>query len=165
MFNPYYPFTKQALDGFVKNRMQFFVRQTFHRGKDLFDEETKGWYMISHYTELSTAQAHLSAIEHDPNKYLYSWENEEDKKKLELAARGVKGYKIYSNTVRPDWEKLITNRIRQKMASYITSKGWKPARGETVDTSFYQVFGELYIKIKFRGKEVGVKFEEIEKIF
>ena len=36
--------------------------------------------------------------------------------------------------------------------------------GQVVDTAFEAQFGELYLRIKYRGRQAKVKFEEIEKL-
>ena len=164
MFNPLAPFTEQALMGMTKEGHRYFVRQTFPRGLDYFEEGIKGSFLFCHYQEYPPAKEHFDALADDPHRFLYDWEDEEHRKKLVLAAGKPKGYKIFTNTFLLDWELHVTVRLKQKITSYIKSLGWKPAREDPVIPVFYPHFGEVMVSLKFRRQEVRVKFEEIEKL-
>ena len=47
MYNPTYPFTKEVLEASVKAGSKYFVRNSYKRIFDHFDENTKGYYLIS----------------------------------------------------------------------------------------------------------------------
>ena len=158
------PFDKKALAGFLKEGHRFFVRQSFNRARDPFDEGTRAWLLICHYRDEGPAREHYEALK-DPYRFLYDWENEAHRRRLEQAASGPPGYRIYTNTFMPDWERHITKRIQQKIGAWLKAKGWSPDRNDPVQTYFYPHFGEVMIGIKFRRQELRVKFEEIEKIF
>jgi hypothetical protein len=163
MFNPFYPFTKQLLDAFVQRDRRYFVRQSFDRGKGAFDEGIKGYFLFSYYDNLTTAQDHFGAISHDPNRFLYDWENPEHRQKLETAASGLKEYKVFASVLRPDYEKGLTDTIKKRIRGYVSSRlGWYPKGSDTLDTNFELQFGELYIRLKYGGRQAKVKFEEIE---
>ena len=162
MFNPFYPFTDQLLDAFVKNGKTFFVRQTFNRAKDHFDEGIKGYFLFSHYDNATTAMDHYGAISYDPNRFLYDWHNPEHQEKLRVAGSGLKEYKIFSAVFKTDWEKQLTNRMKERVRQYVSKLGWSPKSGEMVDTNYEIQFGELYLRLKYGGRQAKVKFEEIE---
>jgi hypothetical protein len=164
MFNPFYPFTAALLDAFVKQGNTYFVRQTFKRGINTLAEDIKGAYLISHYDDLNKAQTHFDALASDPNRFLYDWKNEEHQQKLKIAATGPAGYKVYSGVFEKNWERHITERIKKGIRFYVASLGWQPSRSEGLNTGFYQTFGELYIILKCKGREVKVKFEDIETL-
>jgi hypothetical protein len=164
MFNPFYPFTQQVLDAFVNKGKKYFVRQTFNRGKGHFDEGIKGYFIFSHYDNLTTAQDHFGAISYDPNRFLYEWDNPEHQEKLKVAASGLKEYKVYANLFKPDWERGINDRIKEKVRSYVSKLGWSPKSGEMVATSYEVRFGELYMVLKYRGRTAKVKFDEVENV-
>jgi hypothetical protein len=164
MFNPFYPFTTPLLNAFVKHGKTYFVRQTFRRARGYFEEGIKGSYLISHYESLHEAQVHFDALEHDPNRFLYKWNNPEHQVKLKVAAASPAGYKVYSSTFQKGWERQITDRIKKGIRLYVASLGWQPSRSNGLGTDFYQTFGELYIKLKYKTQEVRVKFEEIENL-
>ena len=164
MFNPLATLTEEVLNAFIESGKRYFVRQTFNRAKDHFDEGIRGYYLFCHYDDYFQAKEHYDAIVNDANRHLYDWENEEDQKKLKIAASKPPGFKLYANVFRPDWEKLITDRIRQKVRIYVQNLGWKLPRGEGITPQFYPHFGEVYVRLSHKGREVRVKFEDIEKI-
>ncbi|MFL5789131.1 MAG: hypothetical protein ACJ748_13820 [Flavisolibacter sp.] len=165
MFNPFYLFTTTLLEKLVERGKMFFIRQTFIRAKEPFDETIKGYFLISHYDNITTAMDHFGAISYDANRFLYEWHNSEHKKRLELAASQPQGYKIYSTVFKPDWEKHITDRMKDKMRKYVKELGWNPNRSDSVVTNYELQFGELYIRLKYGRREAKVKFEEIENIY
>lgn len=163
MFNPFYPLTDQLLDAFIAKGKKYFVRQTFNRGRNPFDEQVKGYFLFTHYDNFTTAQDHYGAIGHDPNRFLYEWGNPEHQQKLRLAASGLKEYKNYAAVLRPDFEKGITDQLKKKIRSYVSNKlGWYPKGSDTMDTNFELQFGELFIRLRYGGRQAKVKFEEIE---
>ncbi|MEJ7740461.1 MAG: hypothetical protein WKF97_23840 [Chitinophagaceae bacterium] len=165
MFNPFSPLSKPLLDAFVKAGKKYFVRQTYNRARDHFDQGIKGCFIFTHYAEIGHAQHHYGAISQDPNKFLYEWDNPEHQSKLNIAASKPSGYKIYATVFQRDWEKTITNQLKEKVRKYIDYKlGWKPGRGETVAFTIYVSYGELYAKLKLRAQEVRVKLEDIENL-
>jgi hypothetical protein len=162
MFNPFHPFTTPLLDAFIKSGKLFFVRQTFNRGRNTLDTTCKGAFLITHYSDLSAAEAHYHALEEDANRYLYFWSREEDSSRLKVAAAGPENYKIYSALFQKEWEARITDRLKKQINAYITSLGWRPGKGEGVLPDFYLQFGDLYVQLKWGKRQVRVKFEEIE---
>jgi hypothetical protein len=164
MFNPFYPFTRQLLEAFVAQGKKYFVRQTFHRARDHFDEGVKAYFLFSHYDTLTTAQDHFGAIAHDPNRFLYDWQNLEHQDKLKIAASELPDYKVFASVFKPDWERQVTDRLKEKVRKYVSRLGWTPKPGEMVNTSYELQFGELYVRLKYRERQAKVKFEEIEKL-
>jgi hypothetical protein len=164
MFNPLAIWTEEVLKGLIEEGQRYFIRQTFSRAKGAFDEGIKGYYLICHYKDYAPAKEHYDALKNDANRFLYDWEDEEHKKKLGVAASRPPGYKIYSNTFMPDWERHITERIKKKIRLYIQRKGWYPKKEEGVDISFYPYFGRVMITLKFRGQQASVAFDDIENI-
>jgi hypothetical protein len=164
MFNPLALWTEEALKGFIEDGHRYFVRQTFNRARNAFDENIRGYYLFCHYKEYAPAKEHFDALKNDPNRFLYDWEDEEHRKKLQIAAGQPPGYKIFTNTFIPDWENRITKAMKQKIRLYIQRKGWYPRREETVHIAFFPHFGEVMIILKFRGQEVHVPLDDIEKL-
>jgi len=164
MFNPLAIWTEDVLRGLIEEGHGYFVRQTFERARTPFDDSMKGYYLICHYKEATSAREHFDALKKDPHRYFYDWRDEEHRSRLEAAARGPEGYKIYSNTFMPNWEQHITKRIKKNIRLYIQKKGWYPKKEEGVDISFYPYFGKVMITLKFRGQQVSVAFDDIEKI-
>jgi hypothetical protein len=164
MFNPFYPFTKQLLEGFLKYNKKYFVRQSFERGRNILDESIKEYFLVTHYGNLTTAMDHFGAISHDPRRFLYDWNNPEHREKLLVAASNPNGYKIFASVLKPEYEKGTAKQLKNKLRTYINKIGWYPKRDEGVSSNYELQFGELYIRLKYAGREAKVKFEEIENL-
>ena len=163
MFNPLYPFTTATLEATIKRGCTFFVRNTFPNAFDHFAENIKGYFLITHYDDISKAQAHYNSIEGDPYRYLYDWFNPEHQEKLKLAATQPAGYKIYSSYFYPDYKRKITPIIKEKINKYMyRHTNWKPGKGETVHVDFFLQFGAIFITMRYAGQEIKVKFIDIE---
>jgi hypothetical protein len=107
---------------------------------------------------------HFGAISYDPRRFLYCWDDPVHRQKLKYAASGLQEYRIYSTVLKPDWDRPINSKVKDQLRLYIKQLGWNPRRDEGVLTNYELQFGELYIRIKYGGREAKVKFEEIEKI-
>jgi hypothetical protein len=153
MYNPFYPFTIKLLEGFIAKGKRYFVRQTFNRAFDHFDENIKGYYFFTHYDNLMRAQEHFNAITHDPNRFLYDWGNPEHQE-----------YKVYSAVARPDWERGLTNRVEQKVRAHVLKLGWSPKAGDLVKTEFEIKYGELILVLRYGNRKTKASFSEIENI-
>jgi hypothetical protein len=164
MFNPFYLFTPELLEAMVKGGKRYFVRQRFDRGSSIGETNYLCPFLISHYELLTTAQDHLGAIAYDPLRFLYDWTNNEHKERLHRAAALCNEYKIYSPVFKPGWEKDITDALKEKAKRYVSALGWMPKGGEMVNTNYEVQFGELFVRLNYKGREVKVKFEEIEKL-
>jgi hypothetical protein len=162
MFNPLYTFTKEVLDATVKRGCLWFVRNTYQSGYDHFDGA--GSYLITHFNDPAMATAHYNSIGYDPHRYLYFWDQPEHRKRLEAAAAGPPGFKIYSAYFLEDYKNKINNRLKDKINRYMYSHtNWQPTGGETLHIDFYLQFGALYIAMKYAGEELKIKFADIEK--
>ena len=162
--NPFYPFTPPLLQAFVQKGKRYFVRQEYKRGMSPFEPGVKMAFLISPYKEFATAQDHVGAISHDPHRHLYDWEKEEDRERLKKAAAGFSEYRLFSPVFRTDWENGITDRFRMAVRRYIHQLGWSPGGSEVVHTSYEVRFGDIFLCLKYRRREVKVKLEEVEKI-
>ncbi len=165
MYNPFFPFTIQLLEAFVAKGKKYFVRQTFDRAFDHFDEHIKGYYFFTHYDNIFKAKEHFEAIAHDPNRFLYDWDNPEHEERLRKAASNLfKEYKVYAAVAKPDWERGLTNRLQQKVRAHVTKLGWSPKAGDLVETKFEIRYGELLLVLKYGNRQTKAKFSDIENI-
>jgi hypothetical protein len=164
MFNPFYPLTNELLNAFVANGKIFFVRQNFERGRNILDNNIREYFLITHYESLTTAMDHYGAISYDRRRFLYHWDNEEHRRKLEIAASSPEGFKIFAAVLKPGWDRPADRILKNKIRRYIEQIGWNPKRDQGVLTNYELQFGELYIRIKYQGREAKVKFEEIENL-
>ncbi len=163
MFNPMALLSSELLQAFVQKGHRYFVRQHYPRGKGVFDSSTRAAFLVCPYDNYFLAKEHYDALSSDPYRYLYNWEEEADRGKLQLAATQPEGYRVYANAFHDDWERHLTDRLRAKIRGYVKGLGWKPKSGEAVEPVFYPHFGEVFVRLKLGSREVRVNFEEIEK--
>ena len=166
MFNPFHLFTPALLHGMVAQGKRYFVRQRLGSGFSVLssgDLSTKQ-YLITHYSNLVTAQDHYGTIAHDANRFLYDWDTIDHREKLRKAAELSEAYGVYGAVLRTDWEELITERIEKKIRTYVESLGWQPKGSEAVQFVFELRFGELYAAIRYKNRRATAKFEDIEQI-
>jgi hypothetical protein len=163
MFNPVYPFTKEVLEATVKRGCLYFVRNTYSLAFDHFQENIKGYFMISHYNDEAKAKAHYNSLTGDTYRFFYDWENPEHQKRLYDAASYPVEYRIFSTYFHPDYKKKITKQTKDKINTYMYKHtNWKPQRGEMVNLDFFIQFGDLYATMSYAGQQIKVKFEDIE---
>ena len=163
MHNPFSLYSERLLNALLNAGHKYFVRQTYKRGLDHFDEQQKGAFLISHYNELNKATIHYEALVKDGNRFLYDIEKPEHIEKLRIASKQPEGYKIYSPLLTQEW--TPSNDMRQKIRRYIDYKlKWRPSREETVATNLFIEFGELFITLKLRSYNEKVPLSDIERI-
>ena len=157
-FNPMALLTASVLQGLVNTGHRYFVRQSFTRGNTA---EERG-FLLSHYENYFRAKEHLDILVNDGARRLYDWEDAEDRIRLQTAASQPDGFRVFANLFRPDWEKSLNWRLREKIRAYIDQLDWQPGGSESVQPQFYPHFGEVYVSLQYKGREVRVNFEEIE---
>ncbi|HEX8277590.1 MAG TPA: hypothetical protein VF540_02815, partial [Segetibacter sp.] len=64
-----YPFTKDVLEATVKKGCVHFVRNTYDKVFDHFNENIKGYYLITHYNDLAKATAHYNSTSNDSRRF------------------------------------------------------------------------------------------------
>lgn len=165
MFNPVYPFTKEVLYANVKRGCTYFVRNTYKRAFDHFDENIKGYFIFTHYNDHSKALAHYNSISNDAARFLYDWNIPEHQDKLKVATSGLKEYKIFSTFFYPDFKKRITPILKEKINRYVYKHtDWRPEKNNTINVDFDMQFGTLFCTLSFRGQQLKINFDEIEML-
>jgi hypothetical protein len=165
MFNPMGQFNQRVLEGLVKAGHRYFVRQTYPRGREPFDPTVKEAFLMCHYENYFKAKEHFDVLQNDRYRSMYDWGELEDRRKLLIAANFPDGYRVWANAFAPGWEMGVTPTLKEKIKEYIKRIGWKIRRDEMIEPQFYPHFGEVYVCLQYGGREVRVKFEEIEKTF
>jgi hypothetical protein len=164
MFNPFYAFNEAFLQGAVSQGKQFFVRQSFPRGKSAVDKDVKGAYLITHYDHYAAAKGHFDAISHDPYCFLYDWNNPEHNSRLKKATSPGKEYRIYAAVMKVDWEKDIPFWTKEKVKRYAARYGWGSTGRKKMHGIFELHVGELFLRLQSGGMNRAIKFEEIENL-
>lgn len=162
MHNPLVLLKKDLLDAMIASGNQYFIRQSYPRGKDPFDEKIKEAFLISHYNDLHKAEAHYQAVAQDYRKFFYHVGVSEEKAKLYLATEQPEGFKIYANILPDQW--TPSKQMGAKIRSYIDGVlKWRVSRNSRVNAALFSEFGELYIKIRNGSHEVKIPLKDIER--
>jgi len=166
MLNPFVLLTPSLLNAMTTQPM-YFVRQYYDRGINEFDNKIP--LLFSHYShheiDEERAQRHMRLLKTDKYRFLYDSSNKEDLNKLMIAALQPSGYKIYTNLLLREWTppKYIKIRVyfylKEKLC--IGSNLWN----ETIKIQLQDLFGQLYLRISWRGTKVEVLLNEIENIY
>lgn len=163
MHNPFPLLTGQLLVSFIKTGHKYFVRQTYKRGIDHFDDTIKAAFLISHYSDKSKADIHFKALTADGNRFLYDINEPEHLQKLQTAAEQPKGFKIYTPLLQNEWRP--TNALSQQIKKYIGGNlNWQPKKSEGVKCNLFLQFGELFLTLKWKSSEVKIPLSEVERL-
>mgnify|MGYP003574963444 CR=1 FL=1 len=162
MHNPFGHLSIKLLHALINGGNRYFVRQTYKRGLNPFDPTQKAAFLFTHYADLPTARMHYNFLHHDPNRFLYDSRKPEHYAKLEIAARQVVGYPVYTPLLERNWEpsEKMSESIRRYIRAHLT---WTPAREESVKADLFTEFGELFVNLKWRSHEKKVPLANIEK--
>ena len=161
MTNPFQLYTPALLEALIKAGHKYFVRQTYKRGIDHFDEKIKNAFLLSHYNDVSKAQIHYEALNMDGKRFLYDISKSEDLEKLKIAAKQPEGYKIYTPMLLRPWQP--SDIMKGKVRRYIDQKlKWRPDTSATVQTNLFIQFGELFITLKLGIHEIKTPLSDVE---
>jgi hypothetical protein len=162
MHNPFGLLNLKLLHALTDAGNRYFVRQTYARGLHPFDPLHKAAFLFTHYRDLSSAQKHFNFLHQDPNRFLYDSINAAHAAKLEIAAKQVPEFPVYTPLLEKPWEP--SEKMSEKIRRYIGAHtSWTPAREETVKADLFTQFGELFVNLKYRSYETKVPLDDIEK--
>jgi hypothetical protein len=141
---------------------RYFVRQTYERGLNPFDKVQKAAFLFTHYRDLPSAQMHYNFLHYDANRFLYDSSNPAHAAKLDIAAKQVPAYPVFTPLLEKPWEpsEKMSELIRRYIRAHLN---WTPSREETVKADLFTEFGELFVNLKFRSFQTKVPLADIEK--
>lgn len=162
MHNPFGHLSIKLLTALIDAGHRYFVRQTYQRGLNPFDESQRAAFLFTHYNNLPVAQRHYNFLHHDANRFLYDSHNAEHLAKLETASKQLPGYPVFTPLLDKPWtpSEKMSELIRRYISLYLD---WKPAREESVKADLFTEFGELFVNLKYRTNEIRVPLADIEK--
>jgi hypothetical protein len=162
MHNPFGLLNLKLLHALIDAGNRYFVRQTYQRGLHPFDEIQKAAFLFTHYRDLRSAQMHYNFLHRDANRFLYDSRNPAHFAKLEIAARQVPAYPVYTPLLEKPWEpsEKMSVSIRRYIATHLN---WRVPREETVKADLFTEFGELFVNLKYMSQEAKVPLADIEK--
>jgi len=163
MHNPLALFTTEVLDALLAQGFTIFVRQSYPRGKDHFDTETKEAFLITPYKDIGEANQHFQHIQFDHRKYVYQVHRNEEVEKLKTAAGQPAGYKVYVDKLAAaEWRASV--QLGAKIGNYIrVHTKWK-ARDGGITANLFLHFGELMLRISNGNEEIKISLSEVERL-
>jgi hypothetical protein len=162
MHNPFVLLSAKLLDSLIKSGHTFFVRQTYQRGIDSTQEPIRAAFLLTHYSDLISAETHFFALPNDPNRFLYDAIDPAHYQKLATAAEQPSGYKVYSPLMLQPWKPPAP--MARQIRNYISEKmNWTPGRSDGIKADLFTQFGELFINLKYKNEELKVPLADIEK--
>ena len=162
MYNPLALLSELLLNALIQHGYKYFVRQSYPRGKDHFEDVIKETFIITPYKLLSEAESHLLHIS-DTRKYIYDSQQPADKSKLTTAASQPVGYRVFVDKLAaPRWEPPPD--LHSKISNYLrVNTRWK-AKDASVDVALFIEYGELMLKIS-NGKQLfKIPLNEVERL-
>jgi hypothetical protein len=162
MHNPFGHLNLKLMHALIDAGNRYFVRQTYQRGLNPFDEVQKAAFLFTHYRDLRSAQVHYDFLRHDPNRFLYDSRNPAHAAKLDIAAKQVPAFPVFTPLLEKPWEpsEKMSALIRRYIGTHLN---WMPSREETVKADLFTEFGELFVNLKFRSFETKAPLADIEK--
>jgi hypothetical protein len=164
MLNPYSLLTPEILSAMLKQPM-YFVRQQYHRRKDLFHENNIP-LLLTHYarheTDRERAERHMRLLYKDPYRFLYDSHEPSHLEKLYKAALQPDGYRIFINLLPKEWK--ANDSLKIKISRYVREKmpWWNYSPADKLKVTLKERYGELLIALLWRGQQTEVLLDEIE---
>lgn len=166
LFNPFPLLSEAILKEKIASGKRWFVRQTYPRG--LTDQPgLRAAFLFRAYgaSEKNLTDQHLLHIKNDGNARLYDVELEEDRRKLQIAARQPAGFRVYyAGTLKTKWKPpvLYETRIKNYIRTY--HPDWRPrGKNQQIQVGLHEQYGALFLKLSFEEDEEMIPFELIEK--
>ncbi|TDX02080.1 hypothetical protein [Dinghuibacter silviterrae] len=163
MLNPFTRLDARLLQRLLETHHYWFVRQSYPRGKDPFQEGLKAALLLTHYDNINQAQIHFQAIATDPYAFLYETPKPEHLARLHTAAGGVRGYPVFVPILRVPWDPGpgVEHQIRRYVSQKLT---WDPRRGDEIRSNLFVQFGEIFITLRYHAHEIKIPFADIERM-
>lgn len=162
MHNPFGHLSLKLLHALIDGGNRYFVRQTYRRGLNHLDPIQKAAFLFTHYKDQHSARMHYNFLHQDANRFIYDCNNADHAAKLDIAAKQVPGFPVYTPLLEKPWEpsEKMAERIRKYIGAHLS---WTPAREESVKADLFTEFGELFVNLKYRSHEIQVPLADIEK--
>mgnify|MGYP003511993201 CR=1 FL=1 len=143
------------------------VVQKYERGKDMFLDENKISLVATHYNNNPAAADHFKALKDTENGSLFDLENDIERQRFTEMLQPNSQFIIYT-ALTADKQKVklsIDKNFKENIRRYIQKKtNWHIGGKETITPDLELIFGELFVILKYSGKQdLRVKMEEIEK--
>lgn len=144
----------------------YFVRQSYPRGLDHFDDRQTQSFLLTHYEHkndaIERAERHMRLLLTDRYRFLYNSNNENHLEKLAIAATQPDGCKIYINLLPKAWK--ANEALKRKINNYLLHKfpWWNYSSKDNLKVMLKERYGKLYIILLWKGQQTEVDLDEIE---
>lgn len=166
MFQPFLQLNQKYLDGLIRLKKTFLVSQSYKRGTEHFEDGEKTCLLFSDYEKLAEAQLHFNALKQDNFAAIIDLANEAHKMKIESLFETDSNFKPFWAIVlsKKSVEQQLKTRYMDNVRKWIgNNTNWDIKGSDTVNTQMAVTFGEIFLELKWRSRQIKVKFEDIEK--
>lgn len=165
MLNPFVRYESKFLAAFRQKGVKAFVMQTYERGRDRQQPAAPPAYLLTHYHDMDSAQAHFDALTRDVNRQIYYVYLPEDMQELKQIGRPGADMIVYMLFKKPNYELQVRQQLDKALRSYVGSTlKWHPGPLTIIDFSLEFVFGEIYGVFRHGTRCHKVKLDELEKM-
>jgi len=163
MFNPFAPFDPRLLEKFRLKGVKAFVRQTYERGKSRLDENNITAYLLIHFENPAMARQYYQAIQADPGRRLFRLDDPAEYQELYSLLNKPSNSRFFTVLTSKDANEKAKKLLDKQIRAYITYKtDWQPPRSADINFNLEMAFGELYVQLKYRDREIKMKLSELE---
>ncbi len=166
MLHIFEPFKSIYLPELVKQKRFYLASQSYYRHLGPFPAaEAKPGLLISCYEDSNMAKTHVQALTNDKFAAVINLQKPVHKAKMQDLLDEHSKYTVFVAAVKnnAEIEGRVNRLYRAHMKRYIEARtDWRIGADATLRPHLHLVFGELFITIKYGGKEIRVKLEEIE---
>lgn len=165
MLQPFEVFKPLYLNKLVQLQKHFLVTQTYQRGHDPFEQGPKTPILLSDYSDEGLAKIHLGALKEDRYAALVDLRRAEHRQKILDMLSPASSYRLFWAVVTStkELEARINERYKDHMRRYIEQNtSWRIGRNTTLRPSIQQIFGELFIILKYSSETLRITFEQLE---
>jgi hypothetical protein len=163
MFNPFAPFDPHFLNAFRQKGVKAFVKQTYDRGRNMYDNDPQPAFLLIHFTDLANAQKHFDVIKTDHNRQIYNLDDPLHWQELVNMLNRPAGKRFFTNLTIRNVNQRAKQLLDRRIRDYLRQRtNWRPGRNEQVNFSLDFIFGEIYVELSYGPKRIKIKLEELE---
>lgn len=166
-YNPLERFIVSMIPFYLDMKHPFLVTQSYPRGNNLLAEKPLTSILLCDYASEGSAKAHLGGIKSDKWAAIIDLEKEAHRNKLIDMARPDSAYLLYvafvSDIKKTDLRShpSLTKAIRCYIS---TQTDWQPTRNDTIKPNLELIFGELFVRLSYKGQVIKERLEVVEQI-
>lgn len=165
MINPFSLMHSGYIDAFRMRGKRYLILQQFTRENNLFKEEGKTYLLVSHYDDLGLALLHYKEVKDEPVARMIDLEKENERIEFESMLSVNSEYIVYSILdSNPKATKMaIDKQLKYKIQDYVAKETkWRISRHHEFVPDLEVTFGELFVILKYSGRNIRVPLKDLE---